>query len=781
MSNYPVTFSWSVEGFGDPATGLPYRLRVAHKGNVSSGVVAGAIISSWPSTIETEIDFTRGSLVSSSYNITVQGIDRDPIGIALRRWVYQSNPLEIGYLDADLTAVATTLTFRVALGQSAPANNTNIYLEREVMRVTNVTGAGPTYTLTVERGKYGSLAVAHDSHPAGDIAIYDANTIVVGRRVTVYDYDHRNDTESPVWAGILEKPDLGDGTLSMMLPARDSWAHAQDTRLGQGRFQGKGKIVTSEAAGLASGGSFIYQFGGEGHVVDPPLLLPQGNKIAIWEGETIVGAEVVAQRERQSPAGNPESVVVISEGGSGFDAYQPLFGTPAGEEGLAKPGTMREVLVADSESDLSMVRDDAGALSDHPVDILLNIMMSTGTATWPDGGGHSVGTNGNYDWLPKHWGLAIPASLIHTAGFEAFRTTYPYAGLRAQNFVLGAEKKLSKAPAVLRRILAPILAFPGFTSEYLLTLVRLVDPGPGNVDATITEANLQRDARQVAIQAQPWSKFPRFNSLLVEAARQGVSSEFGARVLDAEVHARAQNRNPQGKVLEIDGGDYGDPVTHSLDEDLRAVLADLNARRLRVLRDRLPEYDLPLRAGVTNLPAGSTIELTVNVLVGPDGDRKTVSGHRCLVIASQRDPASRVQNIRVLDLYPLTRSDKLVAPSWRITAVTSDQVFDVEQTAFTSNDWTTWKDNASVELYSAAGANRSTDGPQSGTINLGTGRVTLSGSWRASSVAVTPVVGDIVRIPDYDAAQTDWSAYAFIGDTNAQLGAGNDAPHRWSF
>jgi hypothetical protein len=411
-----------------------------------------------------------------------------------------------------------------------------------------------------------------------------------------------------------------------------------------------------------------------------------------------------------------------------------------------------------------MFRDENEAPSDHPLDVLLNIWTSTGEATWPVGGSHLVGSNGDYDWLPGHWGLGIPVAEIDTAGINTLRDGL-LLGARVQNFVLGADSDPVDAVEVVKRLLQPLFLFPTYTTDGKLTVAAVDDPGPGNAVASITQGDIVGPVR-----AQPWSTQRRYRGSETNVGRLWPAAEYGEKWVGSGGSAGRRNREPFGKsVIEIDAGDYGAPGTGLVDSAQRRLLERFDTRRLIVLRDRLPEYSLEFRAGVAELAAGQWIELTLGVVVGEDGDRNQVEEHRCMVLEAKRRPDDRVQEVRVLDFYAIARATKKVLPCWRIASVAADDEFTIVSNEFTTNDTATWIDGAPVNLYSKRGKKRSTDGTTFGTITGTT--VVLDQQWEAGAVSVTPSVGDVIMPGPYDEAVAYWPDGAWFADSDGTLGS----------
>lgn len=749
--------SIGIAGWGEASTGLPYRIRIAHTGDAGGTVVAVPLLTGHPSELSTRLDLAESWIESGSLSFNVGRIDEHAAAIALRRFLFQANPVPIGYISSDLTAAATSVSFIGSPEGSAPAVGSIIYIGREAMKVTAVSG-----TLTVTRAMFGTKAQTHDANPlTGDRWIYDANPIVETREVVRYDYDPATDTETARWRGILEPPALDNGLTTITVKARDSWAQVMGRMLGEGRIEFAGRLGTVET------------FANEERFPITSITY-KGSFIATRSSPILINGTTLVLASERSVAAVPFDVATSQNGtnylteAAAVEDPAPLFVENELPEAPTQDERIVEVLVADKEGGYSLFRDENDALSDHPLDILLNIWTSSGGATWS--GSHTKGSNGDYDWLPGHWGLGIPESEIDIAGIVALRDGI-FAGLRARSFVLGIGER--DAMAVCKRILQPLFLFPTYTTDGKLSLSVAVDPGPGNTAATITAGDIVGP-----IQSQPWSTIKRYRSSELNVGRRWPAEDYREKLIGADREAARRNREPYGKsVFEVDAGDYGDPRTGLISEKVRRGLLAVDSRRLLILRNRLPEFEIDLRPGISEIAAGQWIDLTLGVLVGEDGDRVQVDGHRCLVLDATRRPDDRVQELRVLDFFPVARANRKVLPCWRIATVAANDEFTIVSNEFTTNDAATWVNGADVNLYTKRGVLRSTDGPSFGTIT-GTG-VLLDSEWLASAVAVTPAVGDLVMPAEYDDASVDWTDGVWIADSGEAVGTANDDPARW--
>lgn len=752
--------SIGIEGWGDPVEGLPYRIRRSHLGDAGSSVSPVALLADHPSGLSEAAQYHAGWSTRGSLSFEVMHLDASP-GDTLRRYLWQANPESVGRINADITAAALSLTCYLLRGNTWPATPFNLYLEREVMTVTGVAGpVGGIYTLTVTREVFGSTASAHAAGVGKDAEIYTVNPIVEGRRVTQYDYDTSADTEAPVFQGLMVQPGgMSEDMIACEIEAESALGFfSAEREFGKGRLEGVGTIYRDAL------GSVVVRADTPSTRQGQLMARVSGRQaLVVTDGEAIVAASL----QWLNTLGTSGYSAVLRNEPS---ASNELYGTTAKAKESAEGSPLWECLIADAESPYSLVRNAAGALSDHPLDLWLCILTSTGTATWPSGGAHTVGTNGAYDWLPAHFGFGCPADLIDITAIEALRDDDLYLnGLRCQNFVLA---EYMTAPALAGRILLPLGLWPTTSATGLITLAQIQDFADADADATLTDSDLAQ-----RMTSQPWAEMERFGKIRIDMGRKGLSSSYGDQVTDTDFADYLSNRFPYGvPKLVIDGGDYGLPDVHSVPEAVREQLIHINKVRWLLAVQRLPVYLITIYAdSAGRLPPGSRVLLTNRVAVNDQGDRG-VTTRRCVVLQQSVDAETGAQSLTLIDLYPVTRASRVVSPCWRIASVTdaTDQV--LVEGEFTANDWGTWIEEGRVVLCDRTGLAKSK--PRVADAIGAAGAITMSTPWD-----VVPVAGDLIRIADHDDLDSYlyWTIQAWIADDNATLGAAAASPARWSF
>ncbi len=785
------TMGITIAGLGDPATGLPLRMNAAEFRTVSGVAIYTDLLAEWPSEVASEVQPTDGRTWQGEMAWTITHLDHARrYGDDARRFLMGSRPDAVALLNTTLAAGATSMIVEPLLGRDQPIVDDVIYLEREVITIDSITTDVPSAGLDtwgVTRARFDTADEEHRARDIDDREIFTSNHIVVGREVTAYEFNLDTEVETVKFRGLLDKPNVPDDLAAIELTARNSLAYAGEKKLGRRRikFSGTAYLNSSRSQmAVASGDSIIVD------VDRGPLL--NGLNVTCASEDVILNIELALNED----GGTEEDSTYRVQGttADGF-TYTALMGSGANidelpdttGDGLANnEEQFREVLISDLtlEGNGNMRthfgRDDGGGgitATADPFDILRNILTSTGTAGWTTGGVRSIGDNGEHDTLPAAWGMGIPVALIDNTAIDLLSASPAYDGLTMQNLVIGLEDELLDGLVVIEQICKAMFAFPVVTSTGQISFASILDPGPGQADAVFGESVIIPGSV-----TQTHSSFDPVQEITINVGRiwltDGYSDEIGHTNLQQSTRKRYRHIAVDD---EVDAGAVG-PAGGWPEREEIEIIVDLFARRYRLTNDPLPEYMVSVTSDAPFVAAGQTVDISHAALIDNDGARG-VSSHRCLVLSAARDSEFFDGTYRVLDLFPISKSDRVVAPSWRVIDVASATSFTVSDTAYTtdSQDREAWVDGRKYELWSAEGLRLSVDGSTTGTIVVGTGLVTLSAAWQDTAIDVVPVIGDIVQVPFYD-DRGDWedSALAWIADEDAELGAAQDDAHRWS-
>lgn len=748
-------------------------------------------LAAWPRAIRTELAPLDGRVSQATIDLAVTGVDQSDsatlgvrIGKTLLEFLWGVGRRKVGRLLADVAAGDPSINIQVLPGAATPAAGDILYLGRQVLYV-SWTPSGTTSSLTVPVD-HGLFLTPDEDHDDRDPYVYSANPIGIDRELTLYELDLLTETETARFHGVIENFKLDKNLMRLLITARDLLGRITDRNLGADRLQGKIRVdpYPLDISGTSEGR--IYWGFDDGDIV-PYKPIYADNDGTIGPG---TGKVVALEIDKHAVLLQATEVTTPSRGSWGY-RHRIVGGIHAraidgqlldvGDKG--KEYGFREILIGDADNPHSLFKDANGAASDHPADLLRCILASTGSATWPGGGSHTVGTNGDFDWLPKPFGLAIPDALINHDAFDALINNYPTRGLRARNFYLGQGDEDIAAGDVIFDLAIAMNGYIYLDEQGRIGARWLGDPGPDGVDATLTADDIawMRGASGGA-EAGMNDQAPVY-AIKLELCQKGPGGDPQDFIKGTDLNFyEVSRRRYQAKEDVIEATRiYGDPETHQIG-GLFLRVAQVFASRFAYTQQKLPTYDITLHNAAPRVTAGQWVTLSHPAMVEVDHTRG-ITEHRCLVLSADWAPETGRQQLRVVDWAPISQWDTTIAPSWRIAAVASDTVFDIEDAEFSAvDDLTHWRDAASgsyvVTLWTANGLRRDTNGAE-GTLTAN--EVTLAAAWD-DGAPVTPAVGDIVRIVPYDSA-SDWYAtrkYTAIANNNPTLGAGGDDAHLWS-
>ncbi len=779
------TFGLEIAGLGDTATGLPIRL--SPDAVTLAGSLYAPVLANWPDIVSNEIDILEGTTSQSTISMVVGGLDNTTYGPQLRRFLTTSRPLPVYKLKTAVTSASLTWNVLLEPGETAPALNTTLFLEREAARVTAIAAvAGREYNLTVTRGLYGTTSVSHGIGSFDDGQIFDQNMIVTGRETALYELAYDTPAETLVWEGFLELPS-SDSLVEIVLPMRDNWASTASRKFGKDRAEGLGVFSLAEESRQPVIARGAWGSVGVDFILpnDPARLLAEDDRLHVMYKGWILPAQTVkrgvdrsnnTRRYMINPTDHDNvngSYVAANDTDLTGDELPTHYG--GYNDGPIPPGLVVEVLLSDADNPYVHFADSAGVASDHPLDVLRCLLVSTGEATWSSGGARVVGSNGSYDWLPSPWGLGIDDGRIDHTGIDSLKASALYSGLRMSNMILGLDGE-DEVSDVITKICKSCFMFPTTASDGKLTFATITDPGGTGTIATVVESDLWMDPP-----VQLASRFTPVSTVKIDMANRGATEKPDQEMTQLDFAERNDRRYPHlTSDDDIDCGWFGFAGGLSgIDDNSLTKLLGLFSIRWALQNGPLPEYRFRVKPGFTKLNPGAVIEFSCSNLFNEDGDRD-VTSHRCIVAESAFSLEDFTQELTVIDLFPLTRADGDIAPAWKISAVTDSTHFQIEHFAYSAEDWTRFTSFAlpeEIELYDRYGVLKTT-GPTTVTSFIAP-NVVLAVAW-SDGAPVTPIVGDVIRIPKWDDATAPQKLlWAWNADSNGELGAGNDEPDRW--
>jgi len=806
-----LVYGWEIEGFGTYAEhilGQALRLSyVAMNGAVGGDSTYAQGLVGLPKTVSTTCEVLIGSTTQSTMQILIGHFDKlDISGVryaqAALAYLWQSRPVAVAIQSSGIDDNDVTLIVRTIAGESMIVAGDIIFLGREVMVVTNVAGAAPTLVLTVNRGAFGSRAVAHDML---DIQVFKGNSVKLDRLVQFWEYDTREDEESVRWRGVIEDVEMAEDTMVLAVTCRSMGGVLSKRRVAKDRWEGMVGVRRLSSRGNSSGDAqlFVRPPTRDGETVVnykplypdvPPGFLPGTEQFADF-GVTGIKA-ICLEIDGHAVAVRASEVTSLAVGyrASYQHALEPGFARQIdlGEfkvEYENKDYKACEILVVNADSPLCLFKNGSGVASDHPADVMLCILTSTGTATWPTGGSHTVGVGGDYDWLPGPFGRSVPMDWIDRTAFERLRLEYPTAGLRMRAAYIGAGK--FKGDGSTMDMLADIAQAMGCflyeDSQARISIKRLADPGFGNTDHTVTASTLA--ARENQGDGQAKTTHNPIYAIELQVAQSGPKGEPGHMVYAGGLEQDRVERYLYHAVKDkLDSTlIFGDPELARLNGIERQQLADAMRWRYNYLVDNLPQYRGRLVEGSVRVVAGEFVNLSHPYYFDNATMTRGIISHRCLVLDAKWEPDSGTQEVVIADFTPASGADTLITPAWRVEAVSSSTSFTLDDDYFKpgGGDRARFVTGATylVTLWTADGQLRSSAGAGAtryATAFSGGGVVTLSGAFTNGGGSITPAVGDIIRVANYDSA-TGWQAlsYTWLGDAAMTLGAANDPAGRW--
>lgn len=791
-------YGFEVEGLGNAAIHLGgYAFRVATDGAVFDGDKAySRSLCEFPKKISTTTEVLSGHTRISTMEMKIDRLDLGDIDPATRHgnmllnFFWRARVQPIGYIGNTVDPGDTSFAIRMSVGEDVPAVGDLLYLGREVMYVSAVGGDTDIATVTVTRG---ILATEDELHEMSDGEVFLQNPLRLDRRVVLYEYDTHTQTETARWRGVVESVDLDDMTSVLCIKCIDMLGWLSKRKCGRDRFEGTARVRRSIFNGtpepvlwgeMLENGPRLYDYRPQYCPMDDGYMPGSARYSGLGVsnlGYCVEIDEVAVAVPAQSAQQDPNFGYLWKWGVFGGGMLEISGGRVEADPGT-KDMKAVEIIVLDADSPLSWVKDSLEAPNDHPAIIALNVLTSTGT-TQRDGD-HIVGGNGAYDWLPGRWGAGILAAWVDVAAFERLTLGYPAQQARGRAGYLGGGE-LKSYTDVIADLMQSIGAYFYSTTDGRMSARLLADPGPGNTDHTLDASTLSGAANEG--DSQGVENVTPVAEIEIETAQRGPGGDAGYIVSGQVMGLRDLTRfKYRAKTDKLESTRiYGDPVTHSLGLEEQETVASLFRQRYRYTQDPLPRYRITTAVGTPQIAAGEWITLTHPYLYDGTTLRRGITNARCLVLEAGWNPEEDTTEAVVVDWSPASRATTTVSPAWRIASVASDTEFDVDGDYFSEDD-------IALMLFGGGGATKkltlwTRDGQLRSTaltafaLDVTGLTVTLEDIWEDGSGAVTPDVGDIVRLSYYDDDVQAWkdAGYTWLADGNGKLGAADDTGSRW--
>ena len=732
-----------------------------------------------PDTLEERIDLRRG--ITELGDLTFQLID-PPQSQKNTEHGWQTSDL-ITDLMAITTQVSASGPWRLRISVSRTATtwalddvtgivaNQSLHLGSETVLVTEI-DAGAN-TLTVTRGVYDTQALEHDiDSSGGEGIIYDHPRFVRGRPVSLFVnlFDHRrlstgggNVTNTPQALSEAQAFRVFRGTIDdWEHDGANSWMFSCIPSLGRiDQSIGREQFVTRKVGELVDDGSLPAINGWlendetiTGTVQLPasvagglPVAEPQYD-YAVHDGQRMqrlylrVGSNLHYAEHWQN-VGDPKTGSFRLQG----HGLRPIGLTPW-EYGKFD-WAYHEVIPthpSPSRTGASLPwfwPTFGGAKTTHPVDIMLSLITSTGTAT-----------NGDWDSLPRHWGAGVDVAHVNLSSFR--RVKQRDSGLTMRNLILGWEGK----PLPLREWLeANVLGPMGWflyldeTGDIALSTVSDIYADPATLPQ-ITEADLVDNIGGQHI--TPATMAGGLGATMIHQTwqwgRNPVSGEMTRTLTWRPAEAE---RYPE---IQADGSFMA--AWHGTSEAAEIAIVGRMNTLARWLHTPLPRIRLVVGLHRLELSLTNGVALTLTTLPNPFTRTRGFTVHPAIVVARSVDLASGVMVLELL----LVPNDNigLWAPAAQVTAWnagTKTLTFDAN--IHTATDAGGATPDTDVEgfvvtqplmLLDSDLQVRATDAPPTISSFPAANQATMSGDFTTGGAAQAPVAGDFVTFPHFSGA-----------------------------
>ena len=330
--------------------------------------------------------------------------------------------------------IALTSVVGIAIGDV-------LHIEGEAVAVTDIPPGTAAGTVDVTRGVLGTTAKAHGTTDAdSEGVLYDRPRFMRGRKVWLYAnlFDSTTglllpETEAfTVWQGTLDDFDWTDDLLAVQFACKPTLGSLAG-KIGRNQVDGKASLSLQDEAAVAR--CMENQ-----ETLELSVSLPSG-----------VGSP-------QTPSGTGpyfrfgDQIVRVSfaqDANSDEGTWQVTYWGVLGTEKDASldSQTFREVILSHPDPGDTVPSQPFqynGAATDHPGDIALCLITSTG-----------AGTNGDWDNLPADWGRGVAVGDVNTqAWLDLIESTALYSFPR---FVIGSEgKPIDVKEWVEKEIMGPL-------------------------------------------------------------------------------------------------------------------------------------------------------------------------------------------------------------------------------------------------------------------------------------------------------------------------------------
>lgn len=757
-------------GYGDKAQGASWMLARPTEERLLG---IRPYLTGLPDNEDSDIDVLDG-LATTVGSVDFHIGDHD---LLPTQWTGVHNDADWVLLAADVTAESNVLSY-TGDGSALPGNGT-LYIGTET--VTYGTHDPVNKQLTrVTRGKYRSRAKAWGAGIPLSLRPYSMK----GRRCWYFQCATSGGAfvdadKATRFVGTLEKFRLDDSTPGAFVVTAESLEREMTRDVFTGLRTLAGPAPISAPGGEGSGMRLPGESGYSAQFPNDRMTSPDAEKFKGDDHPFLIRVD----DEVLLFAYNAGSIQMLARG---------LFGTQAvahdanwnGQEvaGIALYATGATALPENTSTRFSSLpTTDSPAPNNHPLMLLLQVLLSTGEGTNYD---PSPGAR-NYDVLPSPWGLGIDLSRVDVAGIEKLAAESPDLQFG------GLVEEASSAVDFAKACLAPFGYYGVSTIGDVWTVRQLRPPLPDQVTRAVT------DAQRIRGHLPGWDANLSgvVSAVELKCDWDVVANEFRRveilRLLEADQFSDGQGRTITYEVKWLYSGNRdvpGCPPQKAQD------VAELAKSRVSFFRQRFarPPAVVSERVDYSFLD----VELAELVAVTHDHLPNTATGTRGLnaalgeVIAKKVDDKSKVVELDVLMTGYQVGDYRFIAPSLKVTGWDGTILLaTVAANAFTIADGGA-SGQRDLRVRTSAGTLEDTF-----AVNQHVSIYSADFSQSAGAY-VDAISGNKVTLADdpgfvpafilfdlYDSTKAFSPAlvatYAFAGDDNTQLGVTNETGHRY--
>ncbi len=731
---------------------------------------------STPANYDGELDPLDGiAKYTGQIEFTIADIDD-----VITSWTGNANKSDWVYLSADHSAVATSITYTG--DGSAWGSSGTLYIGAETVTFTGHNTGTKTFT-GCTRGKYRSTAKAWGLGTPVSVRPYTLK----GRRCWYYQVIEPRVGTAAVDA---DKATRFTGTLeSLKMDSAEPGAYVISVQsitkeMNKRVFRDLRQFNDTQEQGIS----------GPPYGADEPGIRTAGNPGFVTGANTWNSRDVTLLDHLEVVLTRVDDELMFWQGITSGDPYIAL-----GQRGKFNTATVdhksgftakecawiAEYISASPKTEHSECRFNSATTTaaptpaDHPLMVLLQVMLSTGLGTNTAGGGAR-----NYDVLPESWGLGVEHSRIDIAGIEKLAAEHP--DLRVCGVIESPMNFVDFAKEMLR----PYGFYATETLGDLYTIRYLRPPLPDEVSRTLD------DTSRISKQKPSW------DANLVSAVQEVMfKSNFDIKDRDFKLHtierfadAKLYTKG-EGRVINYDchfmysrgGSTRGQPTVGG-----QPNVASLLKSRSYLFRTRFarPPPIIIERVDYSFITSevGDLVAVTHSYMPNAGLGTRGLTASICQIVRKQVDDASKTVELTLWDSGYNIGDYRYIAPSLEILTVVNTTTFTYKANAFTeatingvAQDDNLVLDYAGVQkqafrvgygvrLWSTSFHSSCDEAIL--TVNTGTRTIEL-----VAAPTTALAVGQYVTYRDYDNAPTalnEQDLYSWMADSTLFLGTAND-------